>query len=638
MLFCVCLSLYIWITLPVLNGGFVLDDFPNLYGLSSVTDVPSLIAYSLDGVSSQLGRPLSYLSFGLQFKSWPENPAPFKIVNMGIHIVNAIIVYLVCRRFSFLFEGRKESSIVFAVCVAVIWLILPIHASTVFYVVQRMTLLSAMFTLLSLLVILESFRLHQKFPESRLPYIFAFGGMGAGYFFGVLSKENAILLGGYASLVFVFFSRHQKGTFNNIAWRTWLWTTCYLPLMLLIVYFSWGGKVLEGYAQRDFTLIERLLTESVILWDYARKIVFPTPSGLNIFNESFPIAKGIFTYPYPVFAIFGWCSVLIISYKFRHSCPFLLFGVIWFLYGHSLESSFIGLELYFEHRNYLPSLGLICLVVAAFLNLWRGSGSSKNSGALRALLAVLSLAGLCSMIFTLRAEVKSWQSQKDFVEAAIFDRPHALRAWQEAASYYVNSGDVITSAGVLHHIDKEWPDFPGTTANQMLLKCLDENVKIPEFQYVLDRFETGLRDRSVIPALKHILDLKDQGECKYLSWQDFRALVESLIRNSRNNIHYQNAIILISFSHVAEENYLAAAVALDRFRGGKDMQYQIMQAQFYVMGGEYDDALGVLEAAEISVEKNIKERLAFAKRIRKLKLAVLEKTETSEISRDMDEQ
>ena len=36
----------------------------------------------------------------------------------------------------------------------------------------------------------------------------------------------------------------------------------------------------------------------------------------------------------------------------------LLFGVLFFLVAHSMESSFLPLEMVYEHRNYLPSVGL----------------------------------------------------------------------------------------------------------------------------------------------------------------------------------------------------------------------------------------------------------------------------------------
>ena len=45
------------------------------------------------------------------------------------------------------------------------------------------------------------------------------------------------------------------------------------------------------------------------------------------------------------------------------------FGLLWYLVGHSLESSLLSLELVFEHRNYVPSFGI--LFAGAYYLPWR---------------------------------------------------------------------------------------------------------------------------------------------------------------------------------------------------------------------------------------------------------------------------
>lgn len=37
------------------------------------------------------------------------------------------------------------------------------------------------------------------------------------------------------------------------------------------------------------------------------------------------------------------------------------------LVGHSMESSFLPLELVYEHRNYLPNIGIIVLIAYIFI-------------------------------------------------------------------------------------------------------------------------------------------------------------------------------------------------------------------------------------------------------------------------------
>src|SRR5690348_17200816 len=87
----VCCALY-W---PSLHGPFLFDDFPNLSALTSIDHVGSWrdLGIYLSQPRGFPGRPLSMLSFLLQKASWPDHPFPFKLVNLGIHLLCGLLVY-----------------------------------------------------------------------------------------------------------------------------------------------------------------------------------------------------------------------------------------------------------------------------------------------------------------------------------------------------------------------------------------------------------------------------------------------------------------------------------------------------------------------------------------------------------------
>ena len=58
--------------------------------------------------------------------------------------------------------------------------------------------------------------------------------------------------------------------------------------------------------------------------------------------------------------------------------PLAAFGIVWFLIGHSLESTFIPLELVHEHRNYLPLLGILLVPVVWLDNLAAKPGVTRT--------------------------------------------------------------------------------------------------------------------------------------------------------------------------------------------------------------------------------------------------------------------
>jgi len=71
----------------------------------------------------------------------------------------------------------------------------------------------------------------------------------------------------------------------------------------------------------------------------------------------------LLTPPLTVIAILICGSLIICGIVKRKTWPIVSFGFLWFFAGHILESSHIGLELYFDHRNYLPSLGIFVVLV-----------------------------------------------------------------------------------------------------------------------------------------------------------------------------------------------------------------------------------------------------------------------------------
>jgi hypothetical protein len=123
------------------------------------------------------------------------------------------------------------------------------------------------------------------------------------------------------------------------------------------MYSKIGLSWLEaGYAVRDFTLVERLMTEARVLWFYLSQILLPSHGAFAIYLDGFSVSRSLFQPPSTLFSLVGWALVLVVV-GFKHRWPMLSFGLLWFLVGHSLESTIVPLEIAHEHRNYLPALG-----------------------------------------------------------------------------------------------------------------------------------------------------------------------------------------------------------------------------------------------------------------------------------------
>jgi tetratricopeptide (TPR) repeat protein len=353
--------------LPGLHSRFLFDDNVNLGQLSQVGN-HGYNAYIFSGISGPSGRPLSLLSFALQYRDWPDNPYPFKLVNLVLHLLNGILIYLLLSRLGTISNpNRPTCNRALPIITAGFWLLHPMQVNTVLYVVQRMTELTAFFSLSGILGYLHA---KQIFDQGRIKaglcgmsIAVAIGGIAA-----ILSKENGIVMPLYILIIemTVLYSPARSGI-----WRVWAWIFLVSPLVLLCIYLAGTlGNTLHGYEMRSFTMSERLYTEPVVLLQYLQDLIVPHLDAFSLFHDDFPKSTGLLE---PVKTLF--CHLLIFfmagyAIVMRKRSGFLSLGILWFLGGHSLEASHVNLELYFEHRNYLPSAGVFMLIALVMTKYW----------------------------------------------------------------------------------------------------------------------------------------------------------------------------------------------------------------------------------------------------------------------------
>jgi tetratricopeptide (TPR) repeat protein len=129
----------------------------------------------------------------------------------------------------------------------------------------------------------------------------------------------------------------------------------------MIVFYFLGSdpfqRILQSYASRDFTLFQRLLTETRVLGFYLYLFFVPLVGKFALFHD-FQISTGLLTPLTTLLSIFCWMGTLMIAWWSRKKWPVLTWTILWFLCAHLVESTLIPLELVFEHRMYLPAIAL----------------------------------------------------------------------------------------------------------------------------------------------------------------------------------------------------------------------------------------------------------------------------------------
>jgi hypothetical protein len=137
-------------------------------------------------------------------------------------------------------------------------------------------------------------------------------------------------------------------------------------------------------------------------------------------HDDIPVSTGLFTPHTTALALGGWLLALVVSFRLRRRFPLLLLALLFFLVGHSMESTVIPLEMVYEHRNYLPS-SLVCLALAAVLVL--PAQRSKRTSVWYPLLGVLAILSLLLFI-----RVQAWSDELTLSRINLAQHPESSRS------------------------------------------------------------------------------------------------------------------------------------------------------------------------------------------------------------------
>ena len=426
-----------WLTYQQgLPGFFMLDDYDNLGALRyGVTDVDSLEHYLSIGNAGPLGRPVAKMSFLLDDNAWPSAPEGFKQTNILLHLIMAVLVFTTCRLL-FRESWTSRSADWSALAVAAFWALHPLNVSTTLYVVQRMTQLAAIFVLAGVIAHLW-FRLRSDL--SRPTRLLAMTGSLC--FFTALaaySKESGSLLPVFLLIVehTVLLSRHC-----NPALRWWRRIFLAAPTAALVLYLAYLPKWINSYSNRDFSIWERLATQPVVLFDYLGKIVSTDIYGVGVFQDDFPVFSDWLS-PVVVLSTLGIALGLFAALYFRRKWPVACLGVLWFLGGHLLESTTVSLEIYFEHRNYLPMIGILVVLAAGLRGLLVRLPPDIGRWSLLLIVGLWAITSFKTFGLT-----ESWASEASAIPLWAVEHPDSPRAQRTYAYFLAGTGhpDIATT-------------------------------------------------------------------------------------------------------------------------------------------------------------------------------------------------
>ncbi len=458
-----------------LHAPFYFDDFTNIVNAPLIRNL-AIFANPLSAHRELGRRAVGAFTFALNYRFNGFEVAGYHLVNIAVHLLAAFLVYrlvsLTFRTPAFsALQNRDEAGSragFVALFAALLFIAHPIQTQAVTYIVQRYASLATIFYLLSLNGYIRARLLWSQSGGNR-PLA---GGWFAASFVAALlawnTKETAYTLP-FVALTYelLFFEgplrKHAKALFVGMA-------ALFCSFVAFLVFwpgeFKWNIVVGIEQAMRVQTGMSRLhyiATEFRVLVTYLRLLIFPAGQRLDY---DYPISRS-FLDP----AVMGSAALLLallatglfclrLSRREEERAPLYrlaAFGVFWLFITVSIESTIIPIvDVIFEHRMYLPSIGLF-MALAAVVSRLGGSGTvipgwPRREVVAGAAIVVLALGGLTV------ARNQVWGDEVAFWRDNADKTPQNPRVFLNLGRALERKGDMAGAESAYRKAIKLWPE------------------------------------------------------------------------------------------------------------------------------------------------------------------------------------
>lgn len=423
-----------WNSLP---GEFVYDDnvvIVDRVEIQSLHSIPTLFKQSYWGPgrgSFGAYRPLTNVSFALNYAVSGMNPTGYHVVNIFLHGVNAILIYALVLAYLENWSAALITGVFFAIH--------PIHTEAVSAIAGRPEVLAATFCLSAWLA--YRFR-----TESLRFYWYAV----ILYFLALFTKESSIALLGALILVDVY----QVWPY---AWRTrWKSLLVGYAGFLIPIGLYLGARILvlaeigvtgdESFF-KDATWSTRLLTMGYGFVKMIQLLAWPAHLAADYDFSQIPLTHMLTLKAGLSLALVGGLLVAgVILFQYEKITSFAIF----FFFGTTLLVSNlifpIGI-LIAERTLYFPSIS-ICLIAGAIL-----AESIRRAGMWR--LVAACLCGVLIIGGIVRTMIRNldWRDSMGFGTALIRDAPYNPKGYLVMGLYYLSQhrnaeAEVVLKKGI----------------------------------------------------------------------------------------------------------------------------------------------------------------------------------------------
>ena len=416
-----------------------IDAFPLLLTgkVDSLKDVFKIFSNPLGGgfPFGTYYRPVSELSYGIDYLIWGKNPMGYHLTNILLHLANSFMVFIV----AFLLFREHKMRLLYAWFSSVLFLLSPLSVVLVPAICNRQDMLA---TLLLVLSLLSFVKVGKTERNGTIWYGFSlFLG-----FLAIFSKENAFVLPfliGLSSFIF-----DEKGSYRERVVRAIKYSIPFVSFILLNTFLHiylfgfWGVKISSGIFQHIVVTARSFFTlagplELLQLSQISEVVVF-----LIVFLLFFLGLVG-----------------LLIMFGIRRILDVLLSDK-WRVYTYLISFIFTFMAMFAvagkaaDTHHYLPNMAFTILIVMVLVDTFRRRGVSLFIKSMAVVFVIYTI--FYSPVFT---RYNAWQNSSEITRQVIKETENVLNADKRVSRIYLINWPAFIGLGA---------SPPGMRANMLV--------------------------------------------------------------------------------------------------------------------------------------------------------------------------